>query len=238
MGAGESEVFRNVFGFFRFSGKAMKVRFGDCVFDSEMRQLQRGTACLDLPPKTLLLLEALLEERPRPVSKQALQERLWPETFVAESNLARLVAELRQAVGDPGRAPRLIRTIHRFGYAFAGDAETLPPARSVPAGAYGWLRWRDRDYPLAEGDNLLGRGEDCLVALPSGKVSRRHARIRVTPDEAVLEDLGSKNGTYIGDRRVEGPTTLADGDEIRVGSVVLAFRARPAAGSTETAAER
>lgn len=216
----------------------MRVRFGDCVFDSEMRQLERGKTTIHLPPKTLLLLEALLEQRPRPVSKQALQDRLWPHTFVSESNLARLVAELRQAVGDEGREPQLIRTIHRFGYAFTGEAQALSPARPAPAGAYGWLRWRDRDYPLAEGDNLLGRGEDALVPLPSGKVSRRHARIRVTPGEAVLEDLGSKNGTYIGDRRVEGPTTLADGDEIRLGSVVLAFRARPAAGSTETAAER
>jgi DNA-binding winged helix-turn-helix (wHTH) protein len=215
----------------------MRVRFGDCVFDSEMRQLQRGTTAIDLPPKTLLLLETLLEQRPRPVSKQALQDRLWPDAFVAESNLARLVAELRQAVGDEGREARLIRTVHRFGYAFAGEVELLSPARPAPA-SFGWIRWRDRDYPLAEGDNLLGRGEDCLVALPSGKVSRRHARIRVTQDEAVLEDLGSKNGTYVGDRRVEGPTTLADGDEIRIGTVVLAFHARPAAGSTETAVER
>jgi DNA-binding winged helix-turn-helix (wHTH) protein len=238
MGGSESEVFRNVFGFFPLSGKPMRVRFGDCVFDSEMRQLQRGAAAIDLPPKTHLLLETLLDQRPRPVSKQALQERLWPDTFVAESNLARLVAELREAVGDDGREPQLIRTVHRFGYAFAGEVQSHAPERRAAAVACGWLRWRDRDYPLSEGDNLLGRGEDCVVALPSGKVSRRHARIRVTQGEAVLEDLGSKNGTYVGERRVEGPTLLADGDEIRIGSVVLAFRARPSAGSTETAAER
>jgi DNA-binding winged helix-turn-helix (wHTH) protein len=216
----------------------MRVRFGDCVFDSEMRQLQRGPSAIDLPPKALLLLEALLEHRPKPISKQALQDRLWPDTFVSESNLARLVAELRQAVGDEGREPRLIRTVHRFGYAFVAEAYALGPAGLSPANASGWLRWRDRDYPLAEGDNLLGRDEDCVVALPSGKVSRRHARIRLTKGEALLEDLGSKNGTYVGDRRVEGPTALADGDEIRLGSVLLVFRARPAAGSTETAAER
>ena len=216
----------------------MRVRFGDCVFDSEMRQLRRGSATIDLPPKTLLLLQALLEPRPKPVSKQALQDRLWPNTYVAESNLARLVAELRQAVGDEGREPRFIRTVHRFGYAFAGEVQALAPARPAPGGAAGWLRWRDRDYPLAEGDNLLGRGEECVVALPSSKVSRRHARIRVANGEALLDDLGSKNGTYVGDRRVVGPTSLADGDEIRLGSIVLVFCARPAAGSTETAAER
>ena len=216
----------------------MKVRFGDCVFDSEMRQLRRGEAAIDLPPKTLLLLAALLEQRPKPVSKQALQDRLWPDTFVAESSLARLIAELRRAVGDAVSEPRLIRTVHRFGYAFAGEVEAWGAPRAVPAGVSCWLVWRDRDYPLAEGDNLLGRGEDCLLALPSGKVSRRHARIRVARDEAVLEDLGSKNGSYVDGRRITGPTPLGDGDEVRLGSVLVVFRSRPAAGSTETAAER
>jgi hypothetical protein len=46
----------------------MRVRFGDCVFDSEMRQLQRGRGALDLPPKALLLLETptAFPTRPRP----------------------------------------------------------------------------------------------------------------------------------------------------------------------------
>jgi pSer/pThr/pTyr-binding forkhead associated (FHA) protein len=56
--------------------------------------------------------------------------------------------------------------------------------------------------------------------------------------DAVLEDLGSKNGTYVGAERIAGPTPLADGDEVRLGSVLLVFHARPALGSTETAAER
>ena len=158
--------------------------------------------------------------------------------LVAESSLARLIAELRRAVGDAVSEPRLIRTVHRFGYAFAGEVEAWGAPRAVPAGVSCWLVWRDRDYPLAEGDNLLGRGEDCLLALPSGKVSRRHARIRVARDEAVLEDLGSKNGSYVDGRRITGPTPLGDGDEVRLGSVLVVFRSRPAAGSTETAAER
>jgi DNA-binding winged helix-turn-helix (wHTH) protein len=216
----------------------MKVRFGDCVYDSEMRQLRRASAAIDLPPKNLLLLEALLEQRPRPVSKQSLKDRLWPDTFVSESSLARLIAELRQALGDESREPRLIRTVHRFGYAFAAEVESLAGPRAAASGASCWLVWRDREYPLAEGDNLLGRGEDCLLALPSGKVSRRHARIRVGRGDAVLEDLGSKNGTYVGAERIAGPTPLADGDEVRLGSVLLVFHARPALGSTETAAER
>ncbi len=53
--------------------------------------------------------------------------------------------------------------------------------------------------------------------------------------EAAVEDLGSKNGTYVRDRRVDAPLTLGDGDQIRLGSVVVTFRIPPVTGSTETA---
>ena len=139
------------------------------MFDSDMRQLQRDAGAVDLPPKALLLLETLLEQRPRPVSKQALQDRLWPDTFVSESSLARLVAELRQAVGDDAREPRLIRTVHRFGYAFAGEARGLDAAPAAATTSRCWLVWRDREYPLARGENHLGRGEDSVVPLPLGQ---------------------------------------------------------------------
>ena len=67
--------------------------------------------------------------RPKALSKKALQERLWPSTFVAEANLSNLVAEIRQALGDNARAPRFIRTVHRFGYAFCGEATTVRARR-------------------------------------------------------------------------------------------------------------
>jgi len=65
-------------------------------------------------------------------------------------------------------------------------------------------------------------------------VSRRHARIRVAGGQATIEDLGSKNGTFVADRRVDSPMPLADGDVIRVGSVPVTFKAVAAWGSTQT----
>ena len=53
--------------------------------------------------------------------------------------------------------------------------------------------------------------------------------------EATLEDLGSKNGTYIGGHQVTKPHRLANGDQIRFGSVVITFRIPDPPGSTETA---
>ncbi len=65
-------------------------------------------------------------------------------------------------------------------------------------------------------------------------VSRHHARIRVEKGAATLEDLGSKNGTFLRGEPVTAPTRLEDGDQIRLGSVIVTFRIPPPAGSTET----
>jgi pSer/pThr/pTyr-binding forkhead associated (FHA) protein len=65
-------------------------------------------------------------------------------------------------------------------------------------------------------------------------VSRHHARIVVRGGEVAVEDLGSKNGTFVGDRRVAGPTPLADRDRLRLGRTVLVYRCARLPGSTET----
>lgn len=94
----------------------------------------------------------LADERPNVISKEALQQRLWPHTFVAEANLS--------------------------------NAAT---------------------------------------------VSRCHARLVISDTGAMIEDLGSKNGTFVGAERVTAPTSLADGDAIRIGSLILSFHVRGAA---------
>ena len=72
------------------------------------------------------------------------------------------------------------------------------------------------------------------IRLDSATVSRRHARIVVSDEQMTLEDFGSKNGTYRGAERVDGTVALADGDAIRLGSVLVTFHVRVPGGSTET----
>jgi pSer/pThr/pTyr-binding forkhead associated (FHA) protein len=86
---------------------------------------------------------------------------------------------------------------------------------------------------LFDGDNLLGRDLDDVIDVPSPTVSRRHATIRFEV-EAWLEDLGSKNGTFVGDVRVTQPVRLADGDRVRLGAVLLTFRLHRASGASTT----
>jgi DNA-binding winged helix-turn-helix (wHTH) protein len=219
----------------------MSVRFGDFLFDGPARELRRGEAPVALSPKALQLLEALLEACPRALSRQELQDRLWPDSHVTHTSLPRVVNELRQALGDDPRKPRYVRTVHGYGYAFrvqALAADDAPHPREGEAGSMPLvpfnLLWGGRQIPLTEGDTVIGRDPDCAIRIDSPKVSRQHARIRVRGDSATLEDLGSKNGTTIGSRPVEGVTPLSDGDEIVIGPAQLLFWAT-GTGSTETA---
>jgi DNA-binding winged helix-turn-helix (wHTH) protein len=204
----------------------LNVRFGPFVLDVDARQLTLDGRELHLSPKAFDLLVTLVQERPRVVSKAMLQQRLWPATFVAEANLSNLVAEVRGALGDSARTPDFIRTAHRFGYAFCGDA-------SIDAGSHEraaarpvcWLEWNGRRYPLSIGEHVVGRDPDVGICLDASTVSRRHARLVVAADGVFLEDVGSKNGTFRGAERVTSPTQLADGDTIRIGSLVLTFHA-------------
>jgi DNA-binding winged helix-turn-helix (wHTH) protein len=219
---------------------AVRVRFGEFVFDSATRELQgRGGPC-PLSPKGFECLGALLERRPQVVRRAELQDRLWPKTFVAETSLRRVVAEIRAALGDDERHPRFIRTVRGFGYAFCGNAEEERAGRpaSEATAAACRLEWGKREIPLHEGENILGRTEDAVVWIDSSNVSRRHARILVSGGKATIEDLGSKNGTSVSGRRIDGPTPLEGGDQIELGPVLMTFRAFHTTGATDTQRSR
>jgi DNA-binding winged helix-turn-helix (wHTH) protein len=211
------------------------IDFGECAFDPEARELRRSGQRVELAPKALELLQALLEARPRALSKAELRDRLWPDTFVSDTSLAQTVLELRKALDDSPRDPRYVRTIHRFGYAFCGPTETRADSETAapPVSRFGVLQG-PREIPLYEGENLLGRVPEGVIRLTSEKASRRHARIVVAGDHAVLEDLGSKNGTFLNGARVEGSVPLAEADRITVGREVLVFCQGPSPGTTQT----
>jgi DNA-binding winged helix-turn-helix (wHTH) protein len=213
----------------------MRLRFGDCVFDASTRQIQRHGHDLPLPPKAFQLLQLLIRDRPRAISKQQLQDALWPDTFVAEANLANLVADLRAALGDHAKKPHIIRTVQRFGYAFQAHAE--PEGEAQPGGS-AWvfrLIWDDREIALQEGANILGRDDGVAAWIDVYSVSRQHARLMVSGEKATLEDLNSKNGTFVAGTRISGPVPLADGTEIRIGTAELVFRCFRRGVSTGTA---
>jgi DNA-binding winged helix-turn-helix (wHTH) protein len=217
-----------------FLAMLRQVSFGPFTLDPETRQLLRDPerGPVHLSPKAYDLLCVLVESRPKALAKADLHERLWPSTFVSEATLASLIAELRDALGERGREARFIRTVHGFGYAFSGTAREARE-RTVAPPAH-WIICNGREKALGEGDHVIGRDADVAIPLTSPTVSRHHAKIVIAGEVAILEDLGSKNGTHVRGEAVTSPLLLADGDQIRIGRFQLTFRTAGSGGPTET----
>jgi DNA-binding winged helix-turn-helix (wHTH) protein len=222
----------------------VKYRFGEFTLDSSTRRLLRRRAPATaqdaeeecrLSPKAFELLQLLVVNSSRALAKSDLHQHLWPSTFVVDTNLAGLIAEIRQTLGDSADDPQFVRTMHRFGDWFVAPvtADDETAARPAPAIRY-WLFWETRQVALTDGDNVIGRAREATIWVDATGVSRHHARIRLDGGQATIEDLGSKNGTFVGGRPVTNPTLLEDGDQIRLGSVVLTFRIPPPPSSTDT----
>ncbi len=214
----------------------MRAHFAEFVVDFEARQVLRLTHPVHLTPKAYQLLALLVAAQPRALSKTELQQSLWPSTFVDEANLSVIVAELRAALGDDAKHPRFVRTVHGYGYAFAAEVthERASQSDSGSGGGAWWLHSEAVHARLGEGEHLVGRELPIDVWLDSGSVSRRHARVSVEGDTVWVEDLGSKNGTWVGGQRTTSRVAVPDGAEIRFGAVSLRLHWAMSAGSTET----
>jgi DNA-binding winged helix-turn-helix (wHTH) protein len=221
----------------------VKVRFAEFTFDSEARRLIRQDAGdVHLSPKAFDVLRLLIERRPNVLDKAAIHAEIWPRTFVVDATLSVVVAELRRALADNAREPRFIRTVHALGYSFCGEAIDLeaslpdPPslarqhspgsARHAARAARCWLMWNERAIVLADGEHIIGRDPDCSVWVDASGVSRRHARLVVerAGDVVRLEDLDSKNGTFLDGSAIRGVVQVTDGNVIQIGRVELTVR--------------
>ena len=211
----------------------MEARFGPFVLDSEQRRLTRAGTAVHLTPMAFNLLALLVAEAPRVVPKQELHERLWPRTFVSEATLLGLVKELRRALDDR-EARTAIRTVNRVGYAFGVVVDREVPGAKRDGHAAHWLLLNGRHMPLSPGRNVIGRDPDAGIWLDSSNVSRRHAQIVIDGDVVRLEDLGSKNGTIVAERPLEGPRALRDGDRFTIGGLTLIYRVAVTGATTDT----
>jgi DNA-binding winged helix-turn-helix (wHTH) protein len=212
------------------------ITFRPFALDRDRRQLLEDGFDVHLSPKAFAFLSILVEQRSRAVSKAELQERLWPETYVQEANLTVLAAEVRKALHDIGRRHRFVRTVHGFGYAFVGEVhDDLPPAappvetavlctpRQDPVRC--WIVHGDHETMLGQGEHLIGRDRNVSVHIDLVTASRHHAKLVVSDAGATIEDLGSKNGTWLRGGHVTGVVALADGDEVLIGHARIVFRA-------------
>jgi len=199
-------------------------RLGPWTVDPAACELRNGERVIRLRPKVMDLLAALARNPGQVLTKQVLLDMVWPDVTVGDASLTVAVGELRDALGDDLESPDYISTIPRRGYRLIAPVKRLDHDRVRPGGSRFWLTGAGVELVLRQGENLIGRAPEAHIRIESPKVSRRHARIVVDGETAVVEDVGSKNGTFVGEVRVNGPTPLAHGDQLRLGQLAALLR--------------
>ena len=197
----------------------MLLRIGSCEIDCERRRILRDGEERPLSRKAFDLLVVLVEQRPKVVSKDKLIQKIWADTFVADANLAILIGDVRAALGDDAKEPRMIKTHHRVGYSFAADVTEVSAAahdRGRPAFT---LAAANRRILLFEGSATLGRDASCDIVINDPSVSREHAVLVVTDGQLTVADRDSKNGTRVDGRKLTETSVVRSGQRITFGTV-------------------
>jgi DNA-binding winged helix-turn-helix (wHTH) protein len=212
-------------------------RLGEWTVEPMLDRITRDGETIQLRPRAMDVLVCLAVSTKPVVSKQHLIDHVWHTEFVTDNALTHVIAELRTALGDDAKCPSYIETIPRRGYRLVTqvtlETATPPPSASVPARFK--LEAEDgTEIPLEDGENLIGRSPDATIFIDTSEVSRRHARIVVADDAVTIEDLGSKNGTFVRGKRLDRPISLENADEIQIGVAVAKLRFKALDDRTRT----
>jgi DNA-binding winged helix-turn-helix (wHTH) protein len=212
-------------------------RVAGWLVQPSLNRLTRGDETVHLEPRAMQVLVCLVGSAGEMVPRTAMISAVWQTEYVTQNALTRAISHLRRAFADDARRPRVIETIARRGYRLMVPVEAVDvPARSAADVALACAIVVDGvQMVLAAGENVIGRASDVAILVAHTEVSRHHARIVVSAGGATVEDLDSKNGTFLWRERVTAPTRLEDGDEIAVGPSVLVFRVLSTMGTTQTA---
>jgi DNA-binding winged helix-turn-helix (wHTH) protein len=192
------------------------VRFGVFELDLQTGELRRKGVKAALQEQPFRVLAMLVMQPGELLTRDALRRAVWPEAVFVDFDhgLNKAVAKIRDALGDLAESPRYVETLERRGYRFIAPVEVVVP-RVAPA---------------------LSGGDQPVVARLS-LVSRLHARIVVSESSVTIEDLGSRNGTFVNGRRLDALSPLASGDEVRIGPDRLVVFTASAIDSTSVVRE-
>jgi len=179
--------------------------FAEFKFDPLNECLWRGAVSLSLTPKSFAVLDYLLANRARLVTKEELLEQVWPDSYVTDAVLKVCVREIRKALNDDSTNPRFIETAHRRGYRFIAsvqETESRPASTPIAVTAPPLLIGRDR--ALAQLEKCLqsaldGRGQIVFISGDpgAGKSTLAEAFLQYVPKDALsarghaLEQYGS-----------------------------------------------
>jgi class 3 adenylate cyclase/DNA-binding winged helix-turn-helix (wHTH) protein len=206
----------------------MRYIFGDYVLDTQRHELHHAGAPIKLRRKVFQVLVYLLAHRDRVVPKPELFEHLWPDQFVGDAALTSCIKTLRQALGERGRTPRFLRTLHGQGYRFVGAVEVWEhlPADDAPQALP--RRWGEGVPRQPDGPSLaLSPPLADPVSLPWEALEGEHKQVTVlccalAEATALAARLGSEAMYHLMHdvlalaqdtvRRYEGTLTQVSGD--------------------------
>ncbi len=150
----------------------MTYEFDDCVLDTTTQQLWRGGAPVHVEPQVFAVLEYLVANRGRLVTKIEMLDNVWGSRFVSESALTSRIKLARKACGDSGREQRIVATVHSRGYRFVADVvereAPTPAGPSVTTGGRGPSE-RAATSGLFGRDGELEKLNDALAAVAGGE---------------------------------------------------------------------
>ena len=133
----------------RFQGVHLIYQFADYSLDVERQELRRGAELVDVEPQVLDLLQYLIRNRERVVSKDDLIEHVWHGRIVSKSTLTSRITAARHAIGDSGDQQRLIRTIARKGIRFVGEVRDEESLRQAATQRLRARQLRRPRYPIS-----------------------------------------------------------------------------------------
>ena len=199
---------------------------GNWMVEPTLDRISHDGREVRLRPRAMDVLTVLSLAAGKLVSKRDLIDTVWHTEFVSDHALTQVIAELRAALGDNAGNPSFIENIPRRGYRLVASVTPVVDSAlsnhgvSMPFK----LETDNGTCQLSQGQNVIGRTDEADICLDKTEVSRCHAMITVQGTSAIIEDLGSKNGTYVNGRQLEGPATLNNGDEIWIGRSVARMR--------------
>jgi DNA-binding winged helix-turn-helix (wHTH) protein len=224
-----------------------RLRFAEFELDVGAYVLRRPDGPLRLEKLPMEVLILLVQRAGTLVQRSEIQARLWgPDIYVEhDSAINTALRKIRRALGDDAEHPRFVETVVGKGYRFIAPLELDGSPQARPSAEHGQssARWRvfpsyavtrgKQQFILEAGETVFGRDPAVGAYVDHPSVSRRHACISISSQGVVLEDLKSRNGTFVNGRRIDGPTRIDHGALIGLGPITLTFVVRAAPASTQ-----
>lgn len=211
-------------------------RFAGYELDLTAYALRRAGQTVKLEKLPMEVLSLLVQRAGALVARSEIEAALWGTTVFVDRDAAinTAIRKIRHALRDDAARPRFVETVVGKGYRFVASVESRPaPTHHSPFPRYLVTRGK-QEFALESGQTIFGRDPVAEVFIDHPSVSRRHASLSIGADGAVLEDLGSRNGTFLNGRRIEGSVKIDHGAIIGLGPIALTFVVLRAPASTQS----